>query len=296
MARLVERLSGLAGGLVGLFTLAWLLFGPASHYAKSVTTCINIPNGVSCTSTGPDHITTSGIQIDLFPLSIALLSLVALLFGALAVSAILHAQTGATLWQASLWAATSVLVIVVPLTLTNLALALAPGLVLAAAASVAAAVAARQRNTPPHQGDLARAMETVGGVTAGVFGLIASAYLLAAPNQWAGQGSTCDAQGNCHAFTTGSPSPLLAHPVTAMLLAALALAFFGLLAASAIQHSHTSAPVWRVLLWGATLLLLLLSFLGALSIGMFFLPSAILALFAAIGSLGQVRGGAAAMA
>ena len=84
MARMVERVSGVAGGLVGLLTLAFLLFGPASHYTRGVETCSSVPNGVSCTSTGLDHITTSiitgAIEIDLFPLSIALMSVVALLF------------------------------------------------------------------------------------------------------------------------------------------------------------------------------------------------------------------------
>lgn len=294
MARVVEPLSGLAGGLVGLLTLAWLLFGPASHFVRSVTTCFSIPNGVSCASTGLDHITTGGIQIDLFPLSIALLGLVALLFVAVAVCAIVHSHNSAPLWQACLWACTGLLVIVVLLTLTNLALVLAPGLALAGAASGTAWVAERRRTALRRQGDLARSMETVGGVAAGGFGLAASVYLIAAPDQYMTQSSMCNAQGACHAVFSGSPSLLIADPVSSLLLGALALAVFGFFAYSAIQDSHSGAPVWRVWLWVAALLLLLFSFLGMLSIGLFFLPSAVLALFAAIGSVGWARGGAIA--
>ena len=130
-------------------------------------------------------------------------------------------------------------------------------------------------------------MEEICGVGAGLFGFAASAYLLIAPNQWTGQSTTCDAQGICHTVTTGSPSPLAADPMGTLFVAMLALAFFGLLAFSAVRHSHTGAPVWRAWLWGIGLLLLLLSFLGGFSIGLFFLPSALLALFAAVNSLGQ---------
>jgi hypothetical protein len=290
MVRVVERLSGLASGIVGLLTLAFLLFGPTSHYTKSVTTCTSVPNGVSCTSTGLDHVTTGAIRIDLFPLSIFLLSVVALLFVVLAVSATLHSRSSNTLWQACLWAATGLLVILVLLTLHTLSLALAPALVLAVVASGAAWITARQQMEPDHRRrSLARSIEEICGVAAGLFGLAASAYLLIAPDQVMSQSSTCDAQGICHTYTTGSPSLLVADPVRALLLAVLALAFFGLLALSAVRHSRTGALVWRAWLWVSSLLLLLLAFLGGFSIGLFFLPSAVLALFASVSSFGRTR-------
>lgn len=290
MVRMVERLSGLASGVVGLLTLAFLLFGPASHYMKSVTTCTGVPNNVSCTSTGLDHVTTGAIRIDLFPLSIFLMSVVVLLFVVLAVSAALHSRSGTTLWQACLWASTALLVILVLLTLHTLWLALAPALVLAVVASGAAWSTARQRMEQDDvRHGLARSMEEICGVAAGLFGLAASVYLLIAPNQGTSQSSACDVQGICHTQTTGSPSPLVADPVRTLLLAGLALAFFGLLALSAVRHARSGAPVWRAWMGACSLLLLLLSFLGGFSIGLFFLPSAVLALFAAISSFGPAR-------
>lgn len=290
MARMVERLSGLASGLAGLLTLAFLLFGPASHYTKSVTTCTSVPNSVSCSSTGLDHVTTGAIQIDIFPLSIFLLSVVALLFVVLAVSAVLHSHSSNTFWQACLWASTGLLVILVLLTLHTLTLALAPELVLAVVASGAAWITARQQTERDHRGrNVAQSMEMVCGMAASLFGLAASAYLLIAPNQVISQSTTCNAQGICRTQTTGLPSLLVSDPVSALLLAVLALAFFGPLAFSAVQHSRTGAPLWRVWMWVSSLLLLLLAFLGGFSIGLFFLPSAVLALFAAVSSFGRAR-------
>jgi hypothetical protein len=290
MARMVERLSGVAGGLGGLLTLAFLLFGPASHYTKSVETCTSDPNGISCTSTGLDHITTGTIQIDLFPLSIFLMSVVALLFVALALSAALHSHSGIPFWQACLWASTAGLVLVVLLTLSALPLVLAPALLLAVVASGAAWFSARQQTGQDDQrGSVAPAMEMVCGVAAGLLGAAASAYLLTAPNQSMSESTICDGQGNCHEVFSGSPSPLLADPVGTVLLAVVPLGFFGLLAYSAVQHSRTRVLVWRGWLWGTSLLLVVFSILGMLSIGLFFLPSAVLALCAALSTFGRAR-------
>jgi hypothetical protein len=295
MARMVERVSGVAGGLVGLLTLAYLLFGPASHYTKGVETCTNAPNSVSCTSTGLDHITTGiatgAIEIDLFPLSIFLMSVVALLFVALAVSAAQHSLSGDGLWQAGLWASTGLVVMLVLLTLYKLAPALAPALVLAVAASGAAWFAARQQmmGQDDRLRGVAQAMEVVCGVAAGLLGVAASAYLLTAPNQYVGESTTCDAQGVCHEVFSGSLSPLLTDPVGTVLGAVVSLGFFGLLAFSAVQHSRTRARVWRGWLWGISLLLVVFSILGMLSVGLFFLPSAVLALFAAVSTFGRAR-------
>jgi hypothetical protein len=81
----------------------------------------------------------------------------------------------------------------------------------------------------------------------------------------------------------------VADPGGTLLLSILPLAFFGLLALSTIVHSRTGAPVWRAWLWGISLLLVVFSLLGALSIGLFFLPSAWLSLLAAICSFGPAR-------
>jgi hypothetical protein len=290
MARMVELLCGLAGGIGGVATLAFLLFGPASQYIKSVTTCTGGTDSVSCTSTGLDHITTGAVQIDLFPLSIFLLSVVALLFAVIALSAVLHSRSSNSFWQACLWASTGLVVLLILLTLHTLTPALAPALVLAVVASGAAwTTARRQTEQGNRRRSVAQSMEEICGVGAGLLGLAVSAYLLIAPNQWIGQSSTCDAQGICHTVTTGSPSPLVADPVGTLLLAVLPLAFFGLLALSAVRHSRTGAPIWRAWIWVSSLLLLLLSFLAGFSIGLFFLPSAALAVFAAVSTFGQAR-------
>jgi hypothetical protein len=185
--------------------------------------------------------------MDLFPLSFFLLGTVALQFVVVAVSAAVHSGSRNSRWLACQWASTIVLVVVVRLTLQGLPLVLAPGMVLAVAAAVAAGIAVRRQAWPARQGQSA-AVATVqfGGIGAGMFGAVVSVYLLTASDQYVTQGSTCDAQGNCHVTLTGSPSPLVADPVSTLLLAALALAFFGLLAFSAVRGSGLGAPVWRV--------------------------------------------------
>lgn len=282
-ARVIELLSGLAAGMGGLLTLAYLLFGPNSHYIKNITTCTGGPSNVSCTSTGLDHIISGAIIIYLFPLSIYLLSMLALLFAAIAVSAVLHSRAGAALWQACLWTSTLLLAGILLITLGNLIVALWPALLLALVASSAAWVAAgQQARERQQQGNVARQIEVLGGVAASLLGLAASVYLLTAPNQGMSGSTSCNAQGVCQEIITGSPSPLLADPVGTLLTAILPLAFFGLLAFSFVRHSRTGAPIWRAWLWGMSLLLAVFSILGMLSIGLFFLPSALLALLAAI--------------
>ncbi|HEX6777030.1 MAG TPA: hypothetical protein VF099_02460, partial [Ktedonobacterales bacterium] len=230
-----------------------------------------------------DHISIGAIYIYLFPLSIYLLSILALLFAAIAVSAVLHSRTGAARWQACLWACTVLLAGVLLLTLGNLIMALWPALLLALVASSAAWVAARQRARERHQrGSVARQVEILGGVAASLLGLAASAYLLTAPNQSMSGNTSCNAQGVCQEIITGSPSPLLADPLGTLLTAILPLAFFGLLAFSFVRHSQTGASIWRAWMWGMSLLLVAFSILGMLSIGLFFVPSALLALLAAI--------------
>ena len=289
-ARVIELLSGLAAGMGGLLTLAYLLFGPNSHYIKNTTTCSGGPSNYSCTSTDLDHITSGAIRIYLFPLSIYLLSILALLFAVIAVSAALHSHTGAALWQACLWTSTLLLAGVLLLTLGSLIVALWPALLLALVASAAAWIAARQRaRERQQQGSVARQMEVFGGLAASMLGFAASAYLLTAPNQGMTSSTSCNAQGVCQEVTTGSPSPLLADPVGTLLLAVLPLAFFGLLAFSVVQHSRIGAPVWRAWIWGISLLLVVFSILGSLSIGLFFLPSALLALLASICSFRPIQ-------
>jgi hypothetical protein len=289
-ARVIELLSGLAAGMGGLLTLAYLLFGPNSHYIKNTMTCSGGPGSYSCTSTGPDAITSGAIRIYLFPLSIYLLSILALLFAAIAVSAVLHSRAGAALWQACLWACTLLLAGVLLLTLGSLIVALWPALLLALVASAAAWMVARQRaREGQQQGSIARQTEILGGVAASLLGLAASVYLLTAPNQSMSSSTSCNAQGVCQEITAGSPSPLLADPLGTLLTAILPLAFFGLLAFSFVRHSRTSAPVWHAWMWATSLLLVVFSFLSILSIGGFFLPSALLALLAAICSFRPIQ-------
>jgi hypothetical protein len=287
MARLIAGIAGVACGIAGLVTLWLLLFGPGSRYVKDATTCTSFPNGVTCTSTGLDHITTGAITIDIFPLSIGLLGTVALLFAVVAVSAALHSLTRGVLWLACLWAAAGLLVILAPYTVRTLALA--PALALAVVAAGAAWIAVRQQTYHDPRRRLAPALEAVCGIGAGLLGAVASAYLLIAPNQSVTQSVSCDAQGACHAVSTGSPSPLAANPAAALVGGAVALAFFGLLALCAVRHSYTGKRVWFAWLAVGCLLLLLLSILGALSIGTVYLPSALLALFAVVSGFVQTR-------
>jgi hypothetical protein len=282
-ARILELLSGLAGGIGGLLTLGYLLFSPNSHYIKETTTCTGGPSNISCTSTGPDHIISGPILIYLFPIYIYWLSILALLFAVIAVSAMLHSLSGNTLWQACLWISTVLLAGMLLINGSALALALSPTLALAVVASAAAWVTARQRARERQQHDsVARRIEVVGGIAASVLGLAASAYLLTAPNQGMSSTGSCNAQGICQEITTGDPSPLLADPIGTLFLAVLPVTFFGLLALSVIRHSQTGARSWHAWMWVISLLLVVFSILGMLSIGFFFMPSALLALLAAI--------------
>jgi hypothetical protein len=282
-ARIVELLSGLASGIGGLLTLGYLLFGPNSHYIKETTTCTGSPSNLSCTSTGPDHIISGAILIYLFPIYIYVLSILALLFAAIAVSAVLHSLSGNTLWQACLWTCTLLLAGMLLINGSALALALSPALALAVAAAAAAWVTARQwARERQHHDSVARQIEVVGGIAASLLGLAASAYLLTAPNQGMSSTTRCNAQGICQMITAGDPSPLLADPVGTLLSAILPVTFFGMLALSVVRHSQTGARFWRGWLWVISVLLVAFSILGMLSIGLFFLPSALLALLAAI--------------
>ncbi len=282
-ARILELLSGLAGGIGGLLTLGYLLFGPNSHYIKETTTCTGGPSNFSCTSTGPDHIISGAILIYLFPLALYLMSILALLFAAVAVSAALHSLSGNTFWQACLWMCTLLLAGMLLLSFANLKIALWPALLLAVVASAAAWVTARQRARERQQHDsVARRIEVVGGIAASLLGLAASAYLLTAPNQGMSSTGSCNAQGICQEITTGDPSPLLADPAGTLFSAILPVTFFGLLALSVVRHSQTGARFWRGWLWVISVLLVVFSVLSMLSIGFFFMPSALLALLAAI--------------
>ena len=282
-ARMLELLSGLAAGIGGLLTLGYLLFGPNSHYIKQTTTCTGGPSNYSCTSTDLDHIINGAILIYLFPLALYLMSILALLFAAIAVSAALHSFSGNTLWQACLWICTVLLAGVLLLTLGNLIMALWPALLLALVASAAAWVTARLwARERQRQDSVARQIEVVGGVAASLLGLAASAYLLTAPNLGMSSTTSCNEQGVCQIIIAGDPSPLLTDPVGTLVSAILPVTFFGLLALSVVRHSQTGARFWRAWLWGLSLLLVVFSILGALSIGFFFMPSALLALLAAI--------------
>ncbi len=60
-------------------------------------------------------------------------------------------------------------------------------------------------------------------------------------------------------------------------------------AVSAVVHSRTGGSGWRLVLWVATLALVILTFLTGFSIGLLLFPSTLLALLASAFSLGTRR-------
>jgi hypothetical protein len=284
--RWIEVFSGLAAGILGLLILTSLLFGPTSQFSQGNPPCPLVFYPISCSAPRPAHLTSGTIQIDLFPWSIFDLGVLAWLLAVIPVSAALHSRSGHVSWLACLWTASLLFVSLLLLSLPSLALELSPALALAVVTSgVAWIVARKQVEWEDQRRRVARWMEAVGGGAASLLGMVASAYLLTAPVRVGGPISRCDLHEGCVTESI-STSGLLADPVGTLLLGSLSLAFFGLLAISAICHSRTGATVWRDWIWGLSLVLVVFSVLGSSTNLQTFLPSAWLSLLASLNCLG----------
>jgi hypothetical protein len=138
-AHLVELICGLAAGAWGLLALAFFLFGPSYTGGSSGQTCSANPDGTTTCTTHPETIFhASALQLGLSPDARFWLSLMMLVLGAIAVSAMLHSRTGSATLRGILVACTSLLCFLTCLGIFSVGLFLLPSLALAIIASVAA--------------------------------------------------------------------------------------------------------------------------------------------------------------
>ena len=111
----LERISGLAAALFGLFTLAYVLFAPSYQ-------------GIS--STGQSE-TASMLQVGIQPTAFVALGILLLALIGIAVSAVLHSRTAENKWRIVLGISTIVVIIITILTLPSIGLFLLPSVLLA---------------------------------------------------------------------------------------------------------------------------------------------------------------------
>jgi hypothetical protein len=140
-ARVIELICGLAAGAWGLLVLAYFLFGPSYTGSSS--------GGQSCSSgstAGTTVCTTftvtdthaSALDLGLDPMAKFWLSVMAIVLGTIAISAMLHSRTNSVGWRSALVAGTGLLVALTCLSIASIGMLLLPSLALAIVASVAA--------------------------------------------------------------------------------------------------------------------------------------------------------------
>ena len=125
-----------------------------------------------------------------------------------------------------------------------------------------------------------RTAEAVCGLGGGLIGCLALAYAVFGPIYRFE--SSSGASGTANMVQVGIASSAL------LALSILVLALIGV-ATSAVVHSRTGGSGWRIMLWIATMFLLIMTFLTGFSIGLFLLPGTLLALLASAFSLGARR-------
>ena len=133
-----------------------------------------------------------------------------------------------------------------------------------------------------------RRFEAACGLVAALVGCLVLAFTLFGPTysfqSCSGNGSTIS---SCQ---TGTANLLQVgiQPITLVALCILLLGLIGV-AVSAVVHSRTGGSGWRIVLWVATAVIVILTLLTGLSIGLFLLPSTLFALLASALSLGARR-------
>ena len=133
----IERLTGLAAGLLGLLALGFVLFGPL--YSTSSESCTGGPNGSTCSPTTYGSATFFEVNHSIQPITISYLSFLAVLFVSIAFLATWHSHSGGSVLRASLWVLTGFLALSTCLGMASVGVFFLPGLVLAVIASAAAA-------------------------------------------------------------------------------------------------------------------------------------------------------------
>jgi hypothetical protein len=132
----------------------------------------------------------------------------------------------------------------------------------------------------------ARWVESIGGVLAMLAGLAAVVYLLFGPG-YASETCTIDSPGQPPVCVTATRTLIEVNGATAIFDLALVVILVMGVGIGAVWHARTGQPVARGVLWGCAVVLLVFAILSGFSIGLFLLPSAALALVAALASLGN---------
>ena len=121
-----------------------------------------------------------------------------------------------------------------------------------------------------------RQFESISGLLATLLGLLVLAYMLFGPVY---QGISSSGQSG-----TASLLQVGIQPVTALILGLLALALIGV-TVSVLRHRRTEGNRWRIVLGVSAVVIIAFTLLALPSIGLFMLPSALLALLAFVLSL-----------
>ncbi len=131
-----------------------------------------------------------------------------------------------------------------------------------------------------------RWFEAVSGVLAGLAGGAAVVYFLTAPT-YSTAGCSIATPGEPPICTTGTETLIQVNGAHAVVLLSLVAALSLGVAVSAVWHSRTSRSGARRMLWFCALVLTLLAVASLPSIGVFLLPSVVLALIACACSFGR---------
>ncbi|HLV98732.1 MAG TPA: hypothetical protein VKT82_08665 [Ktedonobacterales bacterium] len=133
----MERLSGLAAGVLGLLVLGFVLFGPL--YLTSGQECTGGPTGTAHCTTLNGAATFFEVNTSLQPVTIFYLSFLAVLFVGIAFLAVWHSRSRSSVLRACLWGLTGLLALSTGIGMASVGLFFVPSLVLAVIASAAAA-------------------------------------------------------------------------------------------------------------------------------------------------------------
>ena len=121
-----------------------------------------------------------------------------------------------------------------------------------------------------------RRFEAACGLAAALFGFLGIAYALFGP--------TYSFQSSSGQTGTASMLQLGLPPGVLLTVGILVLVPIGV-AVSAVVHSRTGGRGWRIVLWVATTLIVIITFLTGFSIGLLLLPSTLFAVVASALSL-----------
>ena len=132
----MELLYGIAACVLGIAALVYILFGPLYRGSSSSSMTICDSPG-HCTSTiGPEvHSTSTLLQMGIQPETIVFLTILLLLYLAIALSAALHSSWGQSNWLVMLCAAAGLTLLLTALGMLSIGIFLLPGTLLGVVAA-----------------------------------------------------------------------------------------------------------------------------------------------------------------